>query len=97
MHYQSKLTSLPLASRPPYLRPYHIHTYTHRASYGTIEPDAAASLSAMCNGPLDLSIEKTGQAYVLIGAGSAMGPLTKLLKVSIHKDVYMCLSVYLSV
>lgn len=46
------------------------------AEYGTIEPDAAASISSVSNGPLDL----TGQNFVLIGAGSAMGPFSKLLE-----------------
>ena len=44
----------------------------------------------MCDGILDLSIEKTGQAYVLIGAGSAMGPLTKLLK---HGATVVCIDI----
>lgn len=46
------------------------------AKYGTIEPDAAASVSKLADGPLDL----TGQHFVLIGAGSAMGPFIKLLE-----------------
>mmetsp|Transcript_85990 Transcript_85990/g.168199 ORF Transcript_85990/g.168199 Transcript_85990/m.168199 type:complete len:552 (+) Transcript_85990:84-1739(+) len=49
---------------------------TKWAKYGTMEPDAAASISKLANGPLDL----TGQHFVLIGAGSAMGPFIKLLE-----------------
>src|SRR5205814_412501 len=37
------------------------------AKYGTMEPDAAESISKLADGPLDL----TGQHFVLIGAGSA--------------------------
>ncbi len=46
------------------------------AKYGTIEPDAAESIGKLADGPLDL----TGQHFVLIGAGSAMGPFIKLLE-----------------
>eukprot|EP01034_Spumella_vulgaris_P023100 gene23100-29293_t len=46
------------------------------ASYGTIEADAATSIAKLADGPLDL----TGQHFVLIGAGSAMGPFIKLLE-----------------
>lgn len=49
---------------------------TKWAKYGTMEPDAAASISRLADGPLDL----TGQHFVLIGAGSAMGPFIKLLE-----------------
>jgi hypothetical protein len=49
---------------------------TKWAKYGTMEPDAAASISKLADGPLDL----TGQHFVLIGAGSAMGPFIKLLE-----------------
>lgn len=49
---------------------------TKWAKYGTMEPDAAASISRLADGPLDLS----GQHFVLIGAGSAMGPFIKLLE-----------------
>lgn len=49
---------------------------TKWAKYGTMEPDAAASISKLADGPLDLS----GQHFVLIGAGSAMGPFIKLLE-----------------
>jgi len=45
------------------------------AEYGTIEPDAARALVDLSQGPVNLQ----GQVYVLIGAGSAMGPLTALL------------------
>lgn len=44
--------------------------------YGTIEADAATSISKLADGPLDLS----GHHFVLIGAGSAMGPFIKLLE-----------------
>jgi 5,10-methylene-tetrahydrofolate dehydrogenase/methenyl tetrahydrofolate cyclohydrolase len=47
------------------------------AQVGTIEPDAAESIAkAVAEKPVDL----TGQHFVLIGAGSAMGPFTKLLE-----------------
>lgn len=46
------------------------------AAYGTIEPDAAAAISRVADGKVDLS----GQHFVLIGAGSAMGPFAKLLE-----------------
>lgn len=49
---------------------------TKWAKYGTIEPDAAVSISKLADGPLDLN----GQHFVLIGAGSAMGPFIKLLE-----------------
>ena len=39
------------------------------ATYGTIEPDAANTLSKLADGPVNLK----GQHFVLIGAGSAMG------------------------
>jgi len=48
------------------------------ANYGTIEPDAAASIKAVVDNPklLDLS----NHYFVLIGAGSAMGPFNKLME-----------------
>lgn len=47
------------------------------AQYGTIEPDAASFLGNFVDkGAVDLS----GQHFVVIGAGSAMGPYTKLLE-----------------
>lgn len=47
------------------------------AKYGTIEPDAAKSLCDLVDkGKLDLK----DQHFILIGAGSAMGPYTKLLE-----------------
>lgn len=46
------------------------------ASYGTIEPDAAAAISKLADKEVDL----TGHHFVLIGAGSAMGPFIKLLE-----------------
>lgn len=47
------------------------------ASYGTIEPDAAASISKIVDAG---EVNLTGQHFVIIGAGSAMGPYTKLLE-----------------
>jgi 5,10-methylene-tetrahydrofolate dehydrogenase/methenyl tetrahydrofolate cyclohydrolase len=47
------------------------------ASIGTIEPDAAVSISKAV---ADKSVDLSGQHFVLIGAGSAMGPFTKLLE-----------------
>ena len=49
---------------------------TKWANYGTIEPDAAATMSKLADGNVDLQ----GQHFVLIGAGSAMGPFYKLLE-----------------
>jgi hypothetical protein len=49
---------------------------TKWAKYGTMEADAAASITKLADGPLDLS----GHHFVLIGAGSAMGPFIKLLE-----------------
>jgi hypothetical protein len=46
------------------------------AAYGTVEPDAAAAISRMAEGKVDLR----DQHFVLIGAGSAMGPFAKLLE-----------------
>jgi hypothetical protein len=56
------------------------------AQYGTIEKDAALSLQSMCDGKLDLK----GQYYVLIGAGSAMGPYSKLLE---HGATVVCIDI----
>jgi hypothetical protein len=56
------------------------------ADYGTIEPDAAASLSSVCEGNIDL----TNQHFVLIGAGSAMGPFYKLLE---HGATVICIDI----
>jgi len=56
------------------------------ADYGTIEPDAALSLSSMCEGAIDL----TNQHFVLIGAGSAMGPFYKLLE---HGATVICIDI----
>ena len=47
------------------------------ANYGTIEPDAAASISKIVDAG---EVNLTGQHFVIIGAGSAMGPYTKLLE-----------------
>jgi len=49
---------------------------TRWAKYGTIEPDAADSILSMVDEPLDLR----DQHFILIGAGSAMGPFSKLLE-----------------
>lgn len=54
--------------------------------YGTIESDAAAAISAIAEGKLDLS----GQHFVLIGAGSAMGPFYKLLE---HGASVVCIDI----
>jgi len=56
------------------------------ATYGTIEPDAALSLSSLCEGQIDL----TNQHFVLIGAGSAMGPFYKLLE---HGATVICIDI----
>jgi len=52
------------------------------AAYGTVEPDCAASLKTLVDDPslLDLS----GQTFVCIGAGSAMGPYPYLLSLGAH-------------
>lgn len=54
--------------------------------YGTIESDAAAAISAVAEGKLDLS----GHHFVLIGAGSAMGPFYKLLE---HGATVICIDI----
>lgn len=56
------------------------------AEYGTIETDAARSIARLADGNLDLS----GQHFVLIGAGSAMGPFYKLLE---HGATVVCIDV----
>lgn len=56
------------------------------ASYGTIEPDAANSLSKLAEGKVNLH----GQHFVLIGAGSAMGPFYKLLE---HGATVVCVDI----
>lgn len=56
------------------------------ADYGTIEPDAALALISMCEGDIDL----TNQHFVLIGAGSAMGPFYKLLE---HGATVICIDI----
>lgn len=56
------------------------------AKYGTIESDAAESLCTTAEGNVDLA----GKHYVLIGAGSAMGPLYKLLE---HGATVVCLDI----
>ena len=59
---------------------------TKWAEYGTIEPDAAEALCNIATGPLSL----IGQVYVLIGAGSAMGPYSKLLE---HGATVVCIDI----
>jgi hypothetical protein len=54
--------------------------------YGTIESDAAMAISAIAEGSLDLS----GKHFVLIGAGSAMGPFYKLLE---HGATVVCIDI----
>jgi hypothetical protein len=54
--------------------------------YGTIESDAASAISAIAEGKLDLS----GHHFVLIGAGSAMGPFYKLLE---HGATVVCIDI----
>lgn len=56
------------------------------AKYGTIEPDAAAAIGQMADGNLDL----TDKHFVLIGAGSAMGPFIKLLE---HGATVICVDI----
>jgi hypothetical protein len=56
------------------------------ATYGTIEPDAANTLSKLAEGNVDLH----GQHFVLIGAGSAMGPFYKLLE---HGATVVCIDI----
>ena len=56
------------------------------AQYGTIEKDAALSLQSLCDGSIDLS----NNTYVLIGAGSAMGPYAKLLE---HGACVICIDI----
>lgn len=54
--------------------------------YGTIEADAAYALGRLADGPVDL----TGKHFVLIGAGSAMGPFIKLLQ---HGATVICIDI----
>ena len=56
------------------------------ATYGTIEPDAANTLSRLAEGDVNLN----GQHFVLIGAGSAMGPFIKLLE---HGATVVCIDI----
>lgn len=59
------------------------------ASYGTMERDTADALISMvdqCNSKLDLS----NDVFVLIGAGSAMGPFSKLLE---HGATLVCIDI----
>jgi len=53
--------------------------------YGTMEPDAAMAIGAVSQN-LDLS----GRCFVLIGAGSAMGPFKKLLE---HGATVVCIDI----
>lgn len=56
------------------------------AAYGTIEPDAAQTLSKLADGVVNLK----GRHFVLIGAGSAMGPFYKLLE---HGATVVCIDI----
>lgn len=56
------------------------------SKYGTMEPDAAMTIGSLATGNLDLS----GKNFVLIGAGSAMGPFTKLLE---HGATVICIDI----
>lgn len=56
------------------------------ATYGTIEPDAAQTLSKLADGNISLQ----GRHFVLIGAGSAMGPFYKLLE---HGATVVCIDI----
>ena len=56
------------------------------ADYGTIEPDAAMAISKLAEGNVSLR----GKHYVLIGAGSAMGPYAKLLE---HGATVVCIDI----
>jgi len=56
------------------------------AKYGTIEPDAAYAIGKLAEGKLSLA----GQHFVLIGAGSAMGPFIKLLE---HGATVICIDI----
>jgi hypothetical protein len=51
-----------------------------------MEPDAAMAISSVATGNLDLS----GKNFVLIGAGSAMGPFIKLLE---HGATVICIDI----
>jgi len=59
------------------------------ADYGTIERDAADALSQVATGDLDLS-DPSCPVFVLIGAGSAMGPYSKLLE---HGATVVCIDI----
>lgn len=48
------------------------------AEYGTIEDDCRDAIKSVVNNPKWMDL--TGKTFVLIGAGSAMGPLPKLLE-----------------
>jgi hypothetical protein len=54
------------------------------ADYGTVEPDISESIDAISDDKIDL----TGKHFVLIGAGSAMGPLYTLLE---HGATVLCI------
>lgn len=56
------------------------------AEYGTIERDAADAIGAMAEKDLDL----TDEVFVLVGAGSAMGPYSKLLE---HGATVVCIDI----
>ena len=56
------------------------------AQYGTIEEDAALAICSLADGNVDLS----DKHFVLIGAGSAMGPYSKLLE---HGATVVCIDI----
>jgi hypothetical protein len=56
------------------------------ADYGTIERDAADAIGSVATADLDL----TDEVFVLIGAGSAMGPFGKLLE---HGATVVCIDI----
>jgi hypothetical protein len=57
------------------------------AKYGTIEKDAADSISSMADKD---TVDLSNEVFVLIGAGSAMGPYGKLLE---HGATVVCIDV----
>jgi hypothetical protein len=59
---------------------------TKWTKYGTIEPEAAYAIGRLAEGPLNLK----GKHFVLIGAGSAMGPFIKLLE---HGATVVCIDI----
>lgn len=57
------------------------------ANYGTIERDACDALSEMARAP---ALDLRDEVFVLIGAGSAMGPFGKLLE---HGATVVCIDI----